>query len=170
MRKVGEANLVKAMGFCDGRNWVQSLRYGELAATKLKQLKDRRLETVTAINDALTAKFNALSFMGRYKEGMECAKECYTLWATNHMRNLGSIHAALILIKSCIHNEEFEDAEHYARHAYFMIAEMTDNFIPADQRPKFLANGSYWLAVAIHGLAMAGGDRSFLQMDHTGLL
>ena len=157
MRKVGEAHLAKAMGFEQKRNWVQSLRYGELAAAKLKKLEDRRLETVTAISNALTAKFNALSFMDRNREAMECAKECYTLWAMNHMRNLGSINAALLLIQSCLHNKEYEDAEHYARHAYFMIAEMTDNFIPADKRPRFLADGSYYLAVAIHGLAEAGG-------------
>ena len=75
------------------------------------------------------------------------------------MRNPGSMEAALGLIQSCIHNKEFEDAEHYARHAYFMIAEMTDNFIPADQWPQFLADASYWLARAILKLAqkLAGG-------------
>ena len=157
LRKVGMANLAKAKGFHEQQNWVQTLRYAELAATKLKQLKDRRLETVERIDGALTYKFNALHFMGRYKEAMECAEECYTLWAMNHLRNPGSMRAALSLIESCIHNGEYEDAERYARHAYFMIAEMTDNFIPADQRPKFLADGSYWLAVTIHRLARAGG-------------
>ena len=38
-----------------------------------------------------------------------------------------------------------------------MIAEMTDNFIPADQRQMFLAEGSYYLAQAIHRLAEAEG-------------
>ena len=51
---------MKANGFDQQQNWVQSLRYGELAATKLKQLKDRRLETVEAIDAALTCKFDAL--------------------------------------------------------------------------------------------------------------
>ena len=157
LRKVGMANLAKAVVFERQQNWVQLLRLGELAATKLKQLKDRRLETVQAINDALSCKFNALTFMGRYREALECIKECYTLWAMNHLRNPGSISAALGLIQSCIHNLEFEDAERYARHAYFMIAEMTDYFIPVDQRPQFLADGSYWLARAIHKLAEAGG-------------
>ena len=157
LRKVGMANLVKAKGFYRSQNWVQSLRYGELAATKLKQLKDRRLETVQAISDALGCKFNALNFTARHSEAMECIKECYTLWAMNHIRNPGSMNAALHLIQSCLHNEEYEDAESYARHAYFMIAEMTDNFIPADQRPKFLAEVSYYLAAAILGLAKAGG-------------
>ena len=157
LRKVGMANLAKAMGFDREQNWVQALRYGELAATKLKQLKDRRLETVKLIDQALTCKFNALNFMDRDGEALECIKECYTLWAMNHMRNPGSMSAALHLIQSCIHNKEFEDAEHYARHAYFMIAEMTDNFIPADQRPKFLAEVSHWLASSLHALAENGG-------------
>ena len=157
LRKVGKANLAKAKGFQRERNWVQALRYGELAATKLKQLKDRRLETVQAINDALVYKYNALNFMARYREAMACAEERYTLWAMNQMRNPGSINAALQLIESCIHNQEWEDAEHYARHAMFMINDMTDNFIPSDQRPKFLAEGSYYLSRAIYRLALAGG-------------
>ena len=157
MFKVGTANLVKANGFHREQNWVQALRYGELAATKLKQLKDRRIETVQAINDALGCKFDALQFMDRHGEAMECAKENYTLWAMNQMRNPGSIRAALLLIQSCLHNEEYEDAEHYARHAMFMINEMTDNFIPVDQRPRFLADGSYYLALAVYRLAAARG-------------
>ena len=155
--KVGTANLAKVKGFHGQRNWVQTLRYAELAASKLKQLKDRRLETVKVIDLALGCKFNALQRLDRHREAMECAEERYTLWAMNHMRNPGSMNAAFGLIESCLHNKEYEDAERYARHAYFMIAEMTDNFIPADQRPKFLADGSYWLAVTIHRLARAGG-------------
>ena len=157
LRKVGLTHLLKALEFHKQQNWEQTLRYGELAANKLKQLKDRHLETVQLISNALSCKFDALQNLDRHREAMECAKECYTLWAMNHLRNPGSMSAALHLIQSCIHNEEFEDAERYARHAYFMIAEMTDNFIPADQQPRFLANGSYWLAVAIHRLARTGG-------------
>ena len=154
---MGMANLAKAQGFHQHQNWVQAFRYAELAATKLKQLKDRRLETVELIDAALVCKFGALQFMDRQREALECIKECYTLWAMNHLRNPGSINAALNLIQSCIHNKEYEDAERYARHAYFMIAEMTDNFIPADQQPRFLADASHWLAVAILGSADASG-------------
>ena len=157
LRKVGIANLAKAMGFDREQNWAQAIRYGELAATKLKQLKDRRLETVKLIDAALTCKFSALQLLDRDREALECIKECYTLWAMNHMRNPGSMNAALLLIQSCLHNKQYEDAEHYARHAYFMIAEMTDNFIPADQRPQFLADVSYWLATAIYALVQDGG-------------
>ena len=157
LRKVGMTNLAKAQGFLQERNWAQTLRYADLAATKLKQLKDRRLETVQAINDALYNKYDALQFMSRVREAMECIKECYTLWAMNHMRNPGSIRAALGLIHCCLQNEEYEDAEHYARHAMFMINDMADNFIPADQRPLFLAGGSYYLARAVFRLSEAGG-------------
>ena len=155
--KVGKANLAKAKGFYEQQNWVQALRYAELAVTKLKQLKDRRLETVQLIDDAMRCKFDALQYLDRHREAMECAEERYTLWAMNHMRNPGSMKAALALIQSCIHNGKFEDAERYARHAMFMIAEMTDNFIPVDQQPWFLAEVSYWLTLAIYALAQSGG-------------
>ena len=49
LRKVGKVNLSKAEGFQQQQNWAQSLRYGEIAATKLKKLKDRRLETFLLI-------------------------------------------------------------------------------------------------------------------------
>ena len=39
----------------------------------------------------------------------------------------------------------------------FMINDMSDNFIPSDQQPKFLADGSYYLALAILELAKAEG-------------
>jgi tetratricopeptide (TPR) repeat protein len=67
------------------------------------------------------------------------------------------MHAAFGLIESCLANKEFEDAEHYARHAMFMINDMADNFIPSDQRTKFLAEASYYLARAIYELARSGG-------------
>ena len=157
LRKLGNSNLEKALAFSRQRSYAQALRYADLAATKLKQLKDRRLETVQDIDLALACKFDALQFLGRFKEAMECAKERYTLWAMNHMRNPGSIQAALRLIESCIHNKEYEDAEHYARHAMFMINDMADSFIPVDQQPRFLADVSHYLATAILALARNGG-------------
>ena len=153
---MGKANTDKAKGFWNQRDWAQVFRYAELAAIKLKKLKDRRLETVQMIDEALTMKFDALQLMARHREALECAKERYTMWAMNHLRNPGSMKAALRLIESCLHNNECEDAERYARHAMFMINDMTDNFIPVDQRPKFLADVSYYLAAAILYLANAG--------------
>ena len=157
LRKMGKANLAKAQSFEHERDFVQTLRFADIAATKLKQLKDRSLGTVELINDAMVCKFNALGYMGRYKEAMACAEENYTLWAMNQMRNPGSIDAALALIQSCLHNNEYERAEHYARHAMFMINEMTDNFIPADELPSFLARASRLLARSIYRLAESGG-------------
>ena len=154
---MGKANLAKAQAQFGQRNLAQALHYAEVAATKLKQLKDRRLETVQLIDEALSHKFDCLQFMDQHREALECIKECYTLWAMNQMRNPGSINAALHLIQSCLHNGEYEDAEHYARHAMFMINDMTDNFIPSEQRPRFLADGSYYLAISMYKLAMSGG-------------
>ena len=99
-------NLKKALGFYGQRNWAQALRYAEIAATKLKLLKDRLLETVKLIDEALKCKFDALQFMGRHREAMECIQECYSLWAMNHLRHPGSMTAALALIECCLHNEE----------------------------------------------------------------
>ena len=157
LRKVGKANLGKAKGFNSQKNWIQALRFAEIATTKLKKLKDRRLETVQLISEAMSFKFDAMNFMNRNREAKECAEEIYTLWAMNQMRNPGSIKAALRLIESCLQNKAYEDAEHYARNAMFMINEMTDNFIPSEQRSLFLADGTYYLARAILRWAQVGG-------------
>ena len=116
LRKLGKAHLDKAKGFHNQQNWVQALRHASITATKLKQLKDRRLETVQLIDKAIACQYDCLTFLGRYAEAMSYAEERYTLWAMNQMRNEGSIDAALFLIESCLHNSKFEDAEHYARH------------------------------------------------------
>ena len=118
LRKVGMTHLEKAQGFYQQRNWVRTLRYADLALTKLKQLKDRRLETVEIIDAAFSNKFDSLQFMDRHSEALECAKEKYTLWAMNHIRNPRMLEAAFGLIQSCIHNKEFDDASLYAHTAH----------------------------------------------------
>ena len=157
LRKLGMAHLEKAQGFHRARNWQQTLRYADLALTKLKQLKDRRLETVEILDNAFALKSDALQRMDRHKEALECAKEHYTLWAMNHMRNPGMFDAAFGLIQSCIHNREFEDAALYAHTAHEMVLNDADGIIPSDQRQKLLARGSYWLSQATLFLAQAGG-------------
>ena len=157
LRKMGNAHLEKAKGFHRERNWAQSLRYAELALTKLKQLKDRRLETVEILDDAFGYKFHALQLLDRQNEALECAKERYTLWAMNHMRNPRMFDAAFQLIQSCLHNKAYEDAALYAHTAYEMIVNDNDGIIPSDQRESLLALGSYWLSVATMKLAEAGG-------------
>ena len=81
LRKVGMANLEKAKGFLRANNWPQVLRYSDLAAIKLKQLKDCPLEDLSKV---LNHKFNALNMMDRNREALECAKEWYCLWLTKH--------------------------------------------------------------------------------------
>ena len=157
LRKTGMVPLKKAQGFERERNWVQTLHYADLALTKLKRLKDRRLETVEIIDDAFGCKFYALQLLDRDKEALVCAKERYTLWAMNHMRNPRMFRAAFGLIQSCLHNKEYDDAILYARTAYEMVFHDTDGIIPADQRQVLLAEGSYWLSVAIRKLAETGG-------------
>ena len=157
LRKMGMAHLEKATGFHQERNWVQLFLYAELALTKLKQLKDRRLETVEILDDAFACKFHALQFLDRDKEALECAKERYTLWAMNHMRNPRMFDAAFGLIQSCLHNQEYEDAALYAHTAHEMIVNDADGIVPSDQRESLLARGSYWLSVATMKLAEAGG-------------
>ena len=155
--KMGKAHLEKAEGFHREQNWVQCLRYADLALTKLKQLKDRRLETVEILDNAFALKSDALQRMGRQKEALECVKENYTLWAMNHMRNPKMFGAAFGLIQSCLHNDEFEDALLYAHTAHEMIVNDADGIIPSDQHQQLLARGSHWLSVATLALAQAGG-------------
>ena len=156
LRKLGMAHLEKAKGF-HRENWVQCLRHADLALTKLKQIKDRRLETVKIIHDAFTLKVHALQHTNRHREALECVKERYTMWAMNHMRNPRMLDAAFALIESCIHNKEFDDAALYAHTAYEMVFYDTDGIIPSDQRQPLLARGSYWLSQATLALAQAGG-------------
>ena len=154
LRKTGLAHLEKARGFERAYNYLQALRYAELALTKLKLLKDRPLE---ALDDAYSFKTSSLQFLGRFGEAMENAKERYTMWAMTNIRHPRSIWAAFDLIDCCIHTEEFVDAELFARTAYEIINEKTDNIIPMDERPEILARGAYYLAQATYLLAKAGG-------------
>ena len=151
MRKIGMAHLLKAEGFHRDRNWVQTLRYSELALVKLKQLNDRPIE---ALDDALR-KFNALNFMGRYRESLECAQERYCLYLTSHTHP-PAINASFALIECCINKEEYEDAELYARTTWETITLSRDSHIPDNKRQEFTATGAYYLASAMLELAKHG--------------
>ena len=153
LRKMGMDHLVKARDFHRENNWSQVLRYSDLAATKLKQLKDRPLE---AISEALACKCTALGFLGQYKEQLECAKEWYCLWNTKPT-DVGAIRAAFALINSCINNKEYADAHLYASTLYEIINHKHDNKIPDDQRQRYIAQGAYSLAQATLKLAQDGG-------------
>ena len=153
LRKMGMSHFAKAKEFRREQNWSQALRYSDLTATKLKQLKDR---PVVDISEALACKCTALGFLGQYREQLECAKEWYCLWNTKPT-DVGAIDAAFFLIQSCMNNKEFADAHLYASTLYEIINHKHDNKIPDDQRQRYIAQGAYYLANATLKLARTGG-------------
>ena len=150
---MGMDHLDKARGFHREHNWSQLLRYSDLAATKLKQLKDRPIEDISL---ALSFKCTALDFLDKYREQLECAKEWYCLWNTKPT-DVGAIDAALYLIQSCMQNKEYADAHLYASTLYEIINHKHDNKIPDDQRQRYIAHGAYFLGLATLNLAQNGG-------------
>ena len=145
--------MEKAKGFRRERNWPQTLRHAELAATKLKQMKDRPVED---IDMALSFKYNALIMMARDREALECAKEWYCLYPTNHTHP-PAIEASFAVIQSCIFNKEFFDAALYARTLWETITLSRDSHIPDNLRERFTARGAHELARATFHLAQSGG-------------
>ena len=144
LRKMGMDHLAKAKQFDRENNWLQSLRHSDLAATKLKLLKDRPLDDISS---ALNIRCDALGMMGRYREQLETAKEYYCLWNTKPT-DVGAIDAAFALIRSCINNQEYADALLYASTLWEIINHKHDNKIPDDQRQYYIATGAYFLAKA----------------------
>ena len=157
LRKLGEANIQKARGFEAEHNWIQSLRFSELALTKLDKLKDRTLDVIKIIDEAMTIKYNALNFTNQKKEALECAKKRYSMWAAGYMRNPGMYRAAFPLIEGLLFNNEYEQASKIAHTAYEMIMNDTDGIIPADQRQQLIAHGSSLLSQATQQMAESGG-------------
>ena len=153
IRKVGMANLQKANAFNSDAVWGQALHYSELALVKLKQLKDL---PIVEIDQALHCKFNSLNYMGEHEDALECAKECYSLYLTNHTHP-PAIKAGFDLIESCIHNGEYEDAVLYASTTWETITLSRDSHIPEKDLPWFTATGAYFLAKATINLARSGG-------------
>ena len=147
------ANLEKANGFERVQNWPQTLRHAEVAATKLKQLKNR---PVVDIDEALSLKYEALAYMARHKEALECAKEWYCMYPTNHTHP-PAINASFFLIESCGFNNEFFDAALYARTLWETITLSRDSHIPDNRREQFTARGAIELAQALWKLAEHGG-------------
>ena len=153
--KMGMAHLSKASGFYRELNFLQTFRYSELALTKLNLLTKRPLQS---ISDALTMKCNALQFLGRNKEALQCSKDLYNLWAVAEgPTHQSTIDAAFALIESCILNKEYESAELYARTLWEIINHKHDNKIPEDQRQRYIANGAREFARATYRLSKAGG-------------
>ena len=157
LRKVGMAHLVKAKGFHNDRNWVQSLRYAELALMKLKLLKDRSLASIEILDDALRCKFTSLNFMDRNKESLECATERYNMWATTNVRNPRTIEASFPLIESLMNNNEFAQAQLIASTVYEMAMHPSNHDIPENKQQHFLGRATHYLALATFKLSEAGG-------------
>ena len=154
LRKVGMANLAKAESFHEQNNWPQALRFSDLAATKLKQMKDRPVED---IDNALRIKCNCLGMTGKLKEQLECAKEWYCLWPTKHTHP-PAISASFAVIESCLQNKEFVDAVVYAQTLWETINDSSsNNHIPAGHRQQYIARGALELARATLRLSENGG-------------
>ena len=164
LRQVGMAHLEKAMGFERERNWPQAFRHADLAATKLKQMKDHPVEV---IDNALRCKCNALGFMGRHREALECAKEWYCLWPTKHTHP-PAIEASFALIQSCLYNKEYFDAVLFARTLWETITLSRDSHIPEHQQQPFIARGAAELSRAIWQLA-EHGDMPPLEQQEAGV-
>ena len=154
--KMGNAHLLKAGAFYRELNFMQTYHYSELAFSFLNQVtKERPLQS---LSDALTMKCNALQFLGRNKEALDCSKDLYNLWAiAGGPTHQSTIDAAFALIESCILNKEYEDAELYARTLWEIINDKQDNRIPVDERQRYIACGAREFARATYRLAKAGG-------------
>ena len=158
LRKMGMAHLGKAKSFFQesDRNWPQILRYADLALTKLKLLKDRSLAGIQILDEAQRLKFNALNFMDRDKEALECATERYKMWATTFMRNPDTVMAAFDLIEILIHNKEHIRAHLIASTVHEMTTHPETHDIPEDKQQPFLAQAAYFRALAILNLVQSG--------------
>ena len=68
--KVGIAYTKKAQAFYHEHNFMQTIRFAELALTKLMRLKDRPPPVIQILDEALNYKFNALNMniMSRLKD------------------------------------------------------------------------------------------------------
>ena len=147
LRKVGMANLEKAKGYDRERNFVQSLRYAELAATKLEQLNDRSL--LPDHSEAMRIQFIANKCMGKKKEALQCAEEWHCLWHHTPEHPL-AVQAAFALIEICMQNNKYLDAERYA-HTLWEIINLHDQLQP------YIADGAYYLALSTLRLDEVGG-------------
>ena len=112
-------------------------------------------------------KYTALTYMGRYSEALECAKEWYCMYPTNHTHP-PAIIASFAVIESCGFNNEYYDACLYARTLWETITMSRDSHIPDHQREHYTAQGAYELARALWKLAQHG-DMPEAEQQTTGV-
>ena len=153
---MGMAYLEKTRGFNRNNDWLQTLRYAELALTKLKLLKDRSLAFIEILDEALRCKYDALNFMNLDKEALECATERYNMWATTNIRNPRTIEASFPLIESLIENNEFDHAQLIAHTIYEMAMHPMTHGIPENNQQSFLAKAAFYVTHATVKLAQTG--------------
>ena len=162
LHKVGKAHLDKARcHFRAHQNWVQSLRYCDLALAKLNAMKKRPLED---ISEALVIKCGALQNLGRPAEALQYAKDNYNMWATARgPAHPLTIEATFYLVDCLLSNKEYEDAHLFAHtlweiiHTNHHVDNDIPNDIPADKRQRYFACAAGLLAKAILHLARSGG-------------
>ena len=94
--------------------------------------------------------------MNRNGEALECAKEWYCLYPTNHTHP-PAIEASFFLIESCIQNKLYNDAVLYAHTTWETITLSRDSHIPDNKLQWFTAQGARHLAKAQFNLAQSGG-------------
>ena len=155
--KVGSAYFTKAHSFYDASNYLQALRYSNLALAKFNAMKKCDLKV---ISDALAIKTDALKFLDLHDESLDCATEKYKLWAmARGPAHPSTIDAAFYLIDSLSHNKKYDDAYHFAYTIWEIIHNNNhvDNDIPGEQRLKYVENAAKLLAQAIFHLSRSGG-------------
>ena len=157
LRKMGMSHLNKAEKFSREQNWLQSLRYSDLALTKLQQLKDHPLAVIELLDDAFKHKGTALIFMGRQKEHLECATERYNMWETTFRRHPKTIEVSFALIEVLMFDNELDKAHLIAGMVYEQTTHPMTNDIPEELQQPLLAEGSCYYARATLSMAQAGG-------------
>ena len=159
LHKLGMEYCQKAHSFYDQHNnWAQSLRYCNLALTKLDRMKKRPVKDIFEIRET---KCQALTNLCRDTEALEYARETYHLSITE----FGPAHSSMITpafsLLECLRNsntlQDLREAELLARTIWETLNsssyEDKDSFLRAWR----LAEGSRCLAQAIFELALKGG-------------
>ena len=175
--KVGKQNLAKANIFYRQEKFPQMFKHADLALTKLRQMKDCPVEE---IDGALAMKSEGHNKMGRYRDATECSKQrfCLNMVTLTHPINTSyitnipyrhahiqandfthphAILASFTLIDCCVFNNEYFDAELYARTTWETLTLCDISQIPEDKRQGMIARGAIALSRAILGLAKEGG-------------
>ena len=166
LREICEGHLKTAQVLHGQHNYVQALHHSELAVTKLKQLQEDRHVDGYMVDEVMKTNYNVLHSMGQHPKAVLFAKEWHILWLdlwSDDRNNTLLMHAPdlllnspVALIESSIHNNDFVDAESFARGLWTTITSELHHF-PEDQRQAITSRGAYWLAQAAYYLSANDG-------------